>query len=219
LEFSAKELGISVEIMKGYAAAAESRGMSNEEGIKALEAFAAKADQIRLGTGEARGELLSWGEGDLLRALMNAKDKNEAVFIALERIEKLRETAPDKARILTELLEGDTRFVGIAAADVKRYAAMVAPPSKEALEAAKQFDEATDDLEGAWGDLKIDLGTAVTPAFITAMENLNKIFSEHPESFQPLIKGFDDAARSFEELNQRDMDAASPLRRRTRLSR
>ncbi|MCA1419492.1 hypothetical protein [Bradyrhizobium sp. BRP23] len=206
--YIAKETGISIETMKGYAAAAQSHGISNDEAMASITAFGRKADDIRNNMSELRGTLVGWGEGALVRAIQNSRTNAEALAATLKRMDELRERAPDRARMLAEQLLGDYRFINLSLADVAKWAAEAVAPSKEAEEAARKFNQTMRELDEALDDVKQDLGAAVLPGFTKAMENLTKIYNDNPEAFQPIVQGFEDAAKAIQRITSRDLTAA-----------
>ncbi|MGY3130115.1 hypothetical protein ACVWZM_000797 [Bradyrhizobium sp. USDA 4501] len=206
--YVAKETGISIETMKGYAAAAQSHGISNEAAMASITAFGRKADDIRNNMSELTATLVGWGESGLVQAIQHSRNNAEALAATLKRMDELRDKAPDRARMLSEQLLGDYRFINMSLADVEKWAAMAVAPTKEQEEAARRFKQTTDELEEAFDDVKQTLGIAVLPGFTKAMENLTKIYTDNPEAFQPVIQGFEDAAKAVQRITSRDLTAA-----------
>ncbi|MEY9179722.1 hypothetical protein [Bradyrhizobium sp. USDA 313] len=206
--YVAKETGISIETMKGYAAAAQSHGISNEAAMASITAFGRKADDIRNNMSDLTATLVGWGESGLVQAIQHSRNNAEALAATLKRMDELREQAPDRARMLSEQLLGDYRFINMSLADVEKWAAMAVAPTKEQEEAARRFKQTTDELENAFDDVKQTLGIAVLPGFTKAMENLTKIYTDNPEALQPIIQGFEDAAKAIQRITSRDLTAA-----------
>ncbi|UGY13739.1 hypothetical protein HAP48_0034985 [Bradyrhizobium septentrionale] len=209
--YIAKETGVSIETMKGYAAAAQAHGISNEAAMQSLQGFAKKADDIRLRMGALRAELVGWGDGGLVNALEKSGNNTEALRLVLARIDKLREASPDRARFLSEQLLGDYRFINQSLKEVERWAAMAVAPTKEQEEAARKFNLAVVELEQAFDDLKQELGVEVLPSFTRAMENLNKIFADDPTLFDQIVKGLEDAATAISQITKRDLQQSGRL--------
>jgi hypothetical protein len=200
LQYAAKEAGISVETMRGFGAAASARGIDSGAAIKGLQDFAAKADQIRNNADGIRAELLGWGEGELARAIIGAKDNQQALFKVLERVAELRNVAPDRARFIADTLLGDLSLAGIGKTDVQRWASMFNVLTREERDKLEKIDDAFTGLENAFDQFKVKMGIATVPGFTKAIENLSKIYTQHPEAFAPIVTGLEGVGKSMKHL-------------------
>jgi hypothetical protein len=200
----AAEAGQNIEQLRGFAAASEGQGISNDAAVGALQSFGRKADDMRRNLGELRAELTGWGEGELVARIQASADNGEALEATLRRMDELREVAPLRARAISEMLLGDYKFMNVALKDVKRWASQASAPSKRALEVAAMYNRAMVEMDHAFGDVKEAIGAAVLPGWTTALNNLSKLYADDPHALDPLVKGIQDAGVSIARITAAD---------------
>ncbi len=214
----------------GFALALKQTGFEADDATGALQAFAIRFQEAKVGGEDATNALkLFITDANQLKQVLDSGDVGEALLQVADNMERIGATS-ERAFALDTLLGGESeKFVQFASglrqtADEAERLGLVFGPDKQAQ--VKQYTKDIGALEGQWEALKIKVGAAVLPAITDFFGVVNEELKGNRAAWDYFKASIDatvgrliDASNQQYQTNQEQFKGAQILRETTEETR
>ena len=180
LSYSSKELGMSVEQLKGWSLAAEKAGIAPQTLIQSLKSFRDVEQGFKYNMSGIRDQLVAMGAGPVVSRIMAARTETEKLKIAMDFKEVLlkQDQSGFAARQFLQSMGLDVNFLRLSFEEAQKAAEKFEPLSPEDAARAKKYKDGIIELGAKWDELLEKTAIGLFPMMQKELQNLDWIIGK-----------------------------------------